>query len=215
MFSFNGVVEGADGSLYAASATEGAQAPVVFRVNPSTGAVSTACAIAFGGVSGSSASPRTGRCTASPGQPPSSRCSGATRQPVSSRWVVLPAVVGLASAPMARLGPLFYGASVNSRLSPRERPGGLLFQVAAAGATLPPLDSDGDAMPNVWETAYGLDPFDVGHGSGGGGRSGRRRPHQCAGVGRRHAPARGFVTRLFAEGATNAFLPHALSSRQP
>ena len=116
----------------------------------------------------------------------------------------LPAVVGLASAPMARLGPLFYGACVNSRLWPRERPGGSLFQLAAAGATLPPLDSDGDALPNAWETAYGLDPFDGGHGSGAADDpdgDGRTNAQELADG----THPRGIVTRLFAEGATNAF----------
>ena len=204
VFSFSGVVEGADGSLYAASATEGAQAPVVFRVNPATGAVSTACSIAFGGSIRQLSVAADGALYGFAGTTAVQqvfRCNPATGVVTLG---VLPAVVGLASAPMARLGPLFYGASVNSRLWPRERPGGSLFQVAAAGATLPPLDSDGDAMPNVWETAYGLDPFDVGHGSGAADDpDGDGRPNAQELADGTHP--RGFVTRLFAEGATNAF----------
>jgi hypothetical protein len=117
---------------------------------------------------------------------------------------VLPAGVGFVSTPMAPVGPLFYGASANSGLLPRDRPGGSIFQVAAAGATLPPLDSDGDMLPNVWETAYGLDPFDAGHGGGAADDpdgDGRTNAQELADG----THPRGFVTRLFAEGATNGF----------
>ena len=71
-------------------------------------------------------------------------------------------------------------------------------------APLPALDTDGDGLPNTWETAYGLDPFD-----GGRRRRRGRRPDATAAPTRRSwptAPIRAAsLTRYFAEGATGAF----------
>jgi hypothetical protein len=89
-------------------------------------------------------------------------------------------------------------------LQPSERPGGSIFQLAAAGATLPVVDTDADGLPNAWETAYGLDPFDAARGSGAGedpDGDGRTNAQELADG----SHPRGSVTRLFAEGASNGF----------
>ena len=77
----------------------------------------------------------------------------------------------------------------------------------AAAGTPPALDSDTDGLPNMWETAYGLDPFVRRRRQRRRRRSRRRRPHQRAGARRRHASAR-HVTRLLRRGRHQRVLPH-------
>ena len=103
--------------------------------------------------------------------------------------------------PFTKVGGLLYGATFGTGDPPSE--GGSLIRLAP-GAMLPPLDSDADGLPNEWESAYGLDPFDSGTGNGpaddpdGDGRNNL----QELGDG---THPRGVVTRLFAEGATGSF----------
>jgi hypothetical protein len=78
-----------------------------------------------------------------------------------------------------------------------------VFRLAASGA-LPALDADADTLPSAWETAYGLDPLDAGHGSGPSDDpdgDGRTNAQELADG----THPRGFASRLFAEGASNAF----------
>jgi uncharacterized repeat protein (TIGR03803 family) len=197
---YSNVVEGPDGLLYFVGKPGEAVQAAVLRLDPGTGIVSATCA----GVGyyltpgGDGALYGIGRSLEAQARV---RCDPATG---AFTTAALPAGVGEVWAPMARLGTVFYGASRESGLAPRARAGGTLFRVAAAGTTLPLSDTDGDSLPDIWETAYGLDPSDAGSGSGaaddpdGDGRSNAQELAEGT-------HPRGFVTRLFAEGATNAF----------
>jgi uncharacterized repeat protein (TIGR03803 family) len=196
-------VVGADGNLYGGSSTPTA---IVRRVHPTTGAVSTACTLPVTGtpyhlsVAGDGAvygvvvdggmARRLFRCDPATG---------------AVALTILPPDVDLPIAPMTRVGDQFYGVSHGRPgLQLGDRPGGAIFQLAAAGATLPPIDSDADSLSNAWETAYGLDPFDGSHGSGPADDpdgDGRTNAQELADG----THPRGVVTRLFAEGAANAF----------
>ena len=81
--------------------------------------------------------------------------------------------------------------------------GGTLFRLAPTG-TPPALDSDTDGLSNIWETAYGLDPFSSAGDAGAAGdpdHDGRTNAQELADG----THPRGTVTRYFAEGATGAF----------
>ena len=70
--------------------------------------------------------------------------------------------------------------------------------------TPPALDSDTDGLSNIWETAYGLDPFSSAGDAGATGdpdHDGRTNAQELADG----THPRGTVTRYFAEGATGAF----------
>jgi uncharacterized repeat protein (TIGR03803 family) len=126
--------------------------------------------------------------------------------PISGETMVgmLPTGVGRSAGPLATVGALLYGASFGSAAHEcGAHSGGALFRLSGGGLLLP-LDTDADTLPNSWETAYGLDPFDGGHGSGAGDDpdgDGRTNAQELA----EGTHPRGFVTRLFAEGATNHF----------
>ena len=125
---------------------------------------------------------------------------------------VLPATVADLVGPLVEAGGFLYGATfdapidVNSAGLPKSasrQPGGALIRLSLSGSALT-LDSESDGLPNVWETAFGLDPFD---GTGDDGASG-----DPDGDGRTNAQEladgthpRGVLTRYFAEGATGPF----------
>ena len=156
------LVEGAGGVLYLAATMRGV--PSIVTVDRTTGALGRVCAMTtpsavfehlsvgpggalYGFVNGSGAQrlfrcdPSTGALTISP----------------------LPFDIGRAVGPLATVGGVMYGATAGTHPSQ----GGVLFRFAPGGP-LPPLDSDGDTLPNVWETAYRLDPFGTAPGNAAG-----------------------------------------------
>ena len=117
------------------------------------------------------------------------RCDPATG---AVTFTALPPGLGSVSGPLVSVNGMLYGAA-----------GNVLFRFAP-GATQPPLDTDADGLPNVWETAYGLDPFSTGVGNGAADdpdSDGRTNAQELADG----THPRGFFTRLFAEGATGPF----------
>jgi uncharacterized repeat protein (TIGR03803 family) len=200
LLSIDRLVEGAGGVLYLA-ATYGVLGPSILSVDRTTGALARVCGLTtnagttfehlsqgpggslYGFVNGSGpqrlfrCDPSTGALTVSP----------------------LPLDLGRVVGPLTNVGGVLYGAATG--IVPSQ--GGVLFRFAP-GATLPAVDTDGDTLPNVWETAYGLDPFGTGSGNGAGDDpdgDGRTNAQELADG----THPRGFFTRLFAEGATNAF----------
>ena len=124
------------------------------------------------------------------------RCDPATG---TVTLTALPPDVGRIVEPLTTVGGMLYGAAVGQWPAT----GGTLFRLAPGG-TLPALDSDGDGLPNVWETAYGLDPFGTGPGNGPADDpdgDGRTNAQEFADG----THPRGFETKLFAEGATGQF----------
>jgi uncharacterized repeat protein (TIGR03803 family) len=110
----------------------------------------------------------------------------------------LPPEIGRVAGPLVTVNGLLYGAGAGAPGS-----GGVLFRIAP-GATLPSLDTDADGLPNTWETAYRLDAFSAGAGSGAADDpdgDGRTNAQELADG----THPRGTVTRLFAEGATGPF----------
>ena len=121
----------------------------------------------------------------------------------------LPFDIGRVTGPLTTVGGVLYGATKG--IYPSQ--GGVLFRLAPEG-TVPVLDSDGDTLPNAWETAYGLDPFGDRPGNGAGDDpdgDGRTNAQELADG----THPRGFFTRLFAEGAIERLLPDAIRPRQP
>jgi uncharacterized repeat protein (TIGR03803 family) len=122
----------------------------------------------------------------------------------------LPRGIGRITAPLVFAGGWLYGAthdavpaSVSWVLADLAQPGGAIIRLSL-DSTLPLTDADADGLPNTWETAYGLDPFDAGGAAGGTG--------DADGDGRTNAEEfadgthpRGVLVRYFAEGAANAF----------
>ena len=103
------------------------------------------------------------------------------------------------TGPLTTVGGVLYGATKG--IYPSQ--GGVLFRLAPEG-TVPVLDSDGDTLPNGWETSYGLIRFGTGPGSGAGDDpdgDGRTNAQELA----EGTHPRGFFRRLFAEGATGSF----------
>ena len=102
------------------------------------------------------------------------------------------------SSPLVAVDNALYGVSVGG-----QQPGGALLRIRGAG-DLPPLDSEADGLPNAWETAYGLDPFDASGDDGAGGdpdHDGRTNAQELADG----THPRGILSRSFAEGATGPF----------
>jgi len=121
---------------------------------------------------------------------------------------IVPDAVGSVTGDLLADGVRLYGGTLVGASG-----GGALFRLASQGV-LPGLDSESDGLPNVWETAYGLDPFDA---TGDDGASG-----DPDGDGRSNAQEladgthpRGFFTRYFAEGASNAFFRTRLELVNP
>ena len=125
------------------------------------------------------------------------RCDPATGGVTVS---AIPPGVGRVVEPLTTVGGLLYGAAVGR--SPAT--GGTLFRLAPGG-TLPVLDSDADGLPNVWETAYGLDPF----GDQPTTTAPPAIPMATAAPTPRSSPTArtraASLTRYFAEGATGPF----------
>ena len=200
-------VEGADGQIYVGRYPEtvNPSAAAVRRIHPTTGVVTIACTLPFTGHMNHLSAAADGAIygvvdTGAVQQ--LFRCEPSTG---TASLTTLPPAIGFLIAPMTRAGNLFYGVSFGSPgLQVSERPGGSIFQLAAAGTSLPIVDTDVDTLPNAWETAYGLDPFDGGHGSGAGDDPDGDGRTNAQELGDGSHP-RGFVTRLFAEGASNAF----------
>jgi uncharacterized repeat protein (TIGR03803 family) len=206
-------IEGADGQLYVgtrvAIVTPNPVAPTmgtaaVRRVNTASGAVSTACTISDPAQADHlSLAPDGSIVGVTPGfaRQRLFRCDPATGGVTLS---ALPPTLERIDAPLVPVGSLLYGAAYRPvGVLPVAAGGGSLFRLAASGA-LPALDTDGDALPSAWETAYGLDPFDGANGSGPADDpdgDGRTNAQELADG----THPRGFVTRLFAEGASNAF----------
>jgi uncharacterized repeat protein (TIGR03803 family) len=110
----------------------------------------------------------------------------------------LPPSLGWVASPLAAIDGAIYGASGGGSM-----PGGAIFRVAGS-SPLPALDSEGDGLPNTWETAHGLDPFDAAGDDGASGdpdHDGRTNAQEFADG----THPRGFFTRYFAEGATGPF----------
>jgi uncharacterized repeat protein (TIGR03803 family) len=135
-------------------------------------------------------------------------CNPATRA-VEVR--VLPATVGPLVGPLVEASGALYGAtfeptafrSAGVAYPAARQPGGALIRLSTSGAP-PALDSESDGLPNLWETAYGLDPFDATGGNGAAGDpdgDGRTNAQELADG----THPRGVLTRYFAEGATGSF----------
>jgi uncharacterized repeat protein (TIGR03803 family) len=198
-----GLTEGADGRIYLAGTAMGEMARVR-RLDLTTGQLTSACTLDGEGYVKSSTFGADGALhgfVAGDTFQRLFRCDPITG--VSS-LAMLPTGVGRGVDALAPVGSLMYGASFGSAgYEAEQHPGGALFRFAAGG-TLPALDTDADTLPSAWETAYGLDPFDAGHGSGPADDpdgDGRTNAQELA----EGTHPRGFVTRLFAEGASNAF----------
>jgi len=189
-------VDGPQGSLYVATTNSGQGG--VFRVHLSDGAVTPLCGV--GTSSGDldlAVTPAGAVVGASAPIGPATlvRC---TPQSVIADVQRLPPAVRRAISPLAFIGGAIYGASGIASGT-----GGAIFRVAGDDP-LPALDSEGDGLPNTWETAYGLDPFSGAGDDGASGdpdHDGRTNAQELADG----THPRGFFTRYFAEGASNAF----------
>jgi uncharacterized repeat protein (TIGR03803 family) len=210
LFGVDRLVEGADGTLYTTAVHGGALTAVsaVVAIDRTTAAVRRVCTLPpplltaarymtlgpdgalYGLLAGDAQ--RLFRCDPATG---------------AVRVTVLPPNLGPIVGPMTAFGDALYGATRGvtdlSAYGMTDVSGGVIFRLVLAGPP-PALDSDGDGLPNTWETRYGFDT------SGGGGNDGAAGDPD--GDGRTNAEElaagthpRGFVTRLFAEGATGPF----------
>jgi uncharacterized repeat protein (TIGR03803 family) len=128
----------------------------------------------------------------------SSRLFGCAPDTGATVFQIVPDAVGFVAGDLLAVGVRLYGATSGGASG-----GGALFRQASQG-TLPGLDSESDGLPNEWETAYGLDPFDATGDNGASGDpdgDGRSNAQELA----EGTHPRGFFTRYFAEGASNAF----------
>ncbi len=102
------------------------------------------------------------------------------------------------------------GAAPNADLSNDER----TWRFVARTSTPGPGDADGDALPDDWETRFGLDPTAPGGISGADGdpdNDGLANLEEY----QRGSHPRGFHRRYFAEGATSDFLGTTLAVLNP
>jgi uncharacterized repeat protein (TIGR03803 family) len=91
--------------------------------------------------------------------------------------------------------------------------GGALVRFASIGAP-PSIDTDGDGLPNGWESKYGLDPTTASAGDGGSGDpdgDGHTNAEELAAG----THPRGVVTRYLAEGAAGAFFDTRIAVVNP
>ena len=105
-------------------------------------------------------------------------------------------------------GSLAYGASELGSTG-----GGALMRFASSGAP-PPVDTDGDGLPNEWESRYGLDPTSAAAADGASGDAdgdGHSNADELAAG----THPRGVVTRYLAEGATGAFFDTRIAIVNP
>ena len=201
-----GLVQTPDGGIYIAGYRN------VFAVDPLAGTFRTVCAVdatpasywtatddnRLVGViapSGSGRHQRLGICTPATGA-------------IEVR--ALPPGIGLITVPLVSSGGWLYGATIDygfpSSFSPvptLSQPGGALIRLSL-GQALPAIDTDADGLPNTWETVYGLDPDSSAGAAGAGGDpdgDGRTNAQELADG----THPRGFLTRYFAEGASNQF----------
>ncbi len=192
------LAEGAGGALYLASAYRGTAS--IHRVEPATGGVSLVCTVPgrLARLEHLSAGPD-GALYGFVVTPPAQRLFRCDPATAAVTVTALPPDVGVVTGPLVTFSGLLYGATTG----PTSNGGGALIRLAP-GTTLPPLDTDGDGLPNAWETAYRLDPFDAAAGSGAADDpdgDGRTNAQEFADG----THPRGVTTRLFAEGATGAF----------
>ena len=199
------VVETSDGSLYFAASYQGTEA--VVGVDRVTGTLRRVCTLPTISHQHMSAGPDGALYGFETGQfQRMFRCDPTTG---AVTFTVLPPDVGRVVEPLTTIGGMLYGAAVG------EGPGtgGTVFRFAPGG-TLPALDSDADGLPNVWETAYGLDPFGTGPGNGPADDpdgDGRTNAQELADG----THPNGVVTRYLAEGATGAFFHTRLDLANP
>ena len=79
-----------------------------------------------------------------------------------------------------------------------------VFEVVQLGWNPPVVDTDGDTLPDDWETKFGLDPNSSSGANGGAGDpDGDGVSNSAERTAGTHP--RGFERRLFAEGVSNAF----------
>ena len=115
------------------------------------------------------------------------------------------------ASPLVVIDDAIYGASAGGAYR-----GGALFRIAGSAlGTLPDIDSDGDLLPNTWETANGLDPFSSAGDDGATGDPDHdgltnAQEHMAFGT-----HPRGSFTRYFAEGSTGPFFQTAFDLINP
>ena len=131
-----------------------------------------------------------------------------------------PPGIGRLTAPLAGSAGWLYGVTLDVAPESVSVP---MFNVPQTGGALvrlsldappPAVDSDGDGLPNAWETTYGLDPFRAGGAAGAAGDpdgDGRTNAQELADG----THPSGVLTRYFAEGATGPFFRTRLDLANP
>ena len=196
-FDIGTPVQGPPGTLYAGTLTGGVGASVV-QVSLSGGSLTTVCDVGSTSLAPYLAVTPDGvvvGTTAIVGINSLVRCDPRAQRPDVER---LPPAVMSVISPLAVIDGVIYGASGIGSAT-----GGAIFRVSGS-SPLPALDSEGDGLPNTWETAYGLDPFSGAGDDGANGdpdHDGRTNVQELADG----THPRGFFTRYFAEGATGPF----------
>jgi uncharacterized repeat protein (TIGR03803 family) len=185
-------VQGGGGRIYYGVTNAANTSTRILGVDPVTNAQEVVCTIDGSGYVTTLASAADGALHGTlnrPSGPALVRCDPTTHAVDAA---VLPAALDAAGGPLVAVDGLLYGISSRA-----------LFRMSAP-APLPPLDSESDGLPNAWETAWGLDPFDGTGDDGAAGdpdRDGRTNAQELADG----THPRGFVRRSFAEGATGPF----------